>query len=68
MRRLANLQERASAPGSFALKISLGNEAMQTGEDVARALRKVADKLDRGEDRGRVVDDNGNAVGEWGMK
>jgi hypothetical protein len=72
MRRLRNLHERtgapsAKAPEKFTLNIELGNEAMQTGEDVARALRAVAKKLDGGADSGRVQDENGNTVGEWDL-
>lgn len=54
----------------FTLSIELGNEAMQTPEDVARALRQLAggfdtwhcwpDPLNEG-----VVDTNGNGVGRW---
>jgi len=72
MRRLTSLHERAGgAPAKglseFNLKLELGNEAMQTGSDVARALREVAAKLDRGADSGRVMDANGNSVGEWDL-
>jgi hypothetical protein len=47
------------------ITIQLGNDAMQTKEDVANALRNTADKL---EARGfcnvsKVMDVNGNAVG-----
>ena len=31
---------------NFVLKIKLGNEAMLTGHDVAKALRKAAEQLD----------------------
>ena len=50
----------------FTLKIELGNDAMLSRRDVARALRKVADRL-RNEDRddAKILDDNGNSVGEW---
>ena len=72
MRRLSSLNERAAGrsaePSSFTLSIELGNEAMQTGEDAARALREVATGLDQGYDKGRIVDDNGNAVGKWSLK
>jgi hypothetical protein len=72
VRRLQNLHERAGgssakAPEKFTLSIELGNEAMQTGEDVARALREVAKKLDGGDDSGRIRDENGNTVGEWDL-
>lgn len=58
----------------FTLTIELGNEAMQTGYDVADALREIADRIyPRGltEHRnavslvGLVRDINGNTVGSW---
>ena len=63
----------------FTLKIELGNAAMLTGDDLAAALRKVADKVENesthsqnydGENQidemeGRVYDENGNKVGTW---
>jgi hypothetical protein len=54
----------------FTLEIDLGNDAMQTGSDVAAALRRLAVKLsdslfDEGADHGRIMDLNGNKVGTW---
>ena len=51
----------------FTLRIKLGNEAMQTSEDVAASLRAVANRLDYVLDRsnGEILDYNGNKVGEW---
>ena len=60
----------------FTLSITLGNDAMQTGEDLAAALHSVANKLTAlGDDPiddledfdafGRVMDANGNGVGRW---
>jgi hypothetical protein len=58
----------------FKLTIDLGNEAMQTGEDVAALLLEAADDL---RDHGPAVitdrdacgvalrDPNGNTVGSW---
>lgn len=51
------------------LRINLGNAAMQTGDDVARALREVAANLDERdtlEEGLRVIirDLNGNRVGQ----
>lgn len=53
----------------FTLRITLGNEVMQTSEDVADALRTVANLLSYGMDRqsGKILDYNGNVVGEWGF-
>jgi hypothetical protein len=55
----------------FRVEIEMGNEAMSTVGDVAFALEKTArkirayaDPVQSGE-RGRVLDENGNAVGEW---
>jgi len=51
----------------FKLEIKLGNAAMQSGPDVARALRDVADTIERDlEARGPVTDLNGNTVGQYG--
>jgi hypothetical protein len=55
-------------PRTFTVKIKLGNAAMQTPEDVAQALAPVIQKLNNGWDTGKVMDANGNAVGEWGFK
>ena len=53
-------------PTRFDLHIDLGNDAMQTGEDVAEALRRIATKLERsGHESGLVMDLNGNKVGTW---
>ena len=57
----------------FHLQIVLGNEAMQTPEDVAKALRDIADKLENSntfQDRtgGSLIHDlNGNRVGGYGV-
>ena len=54
---------------TFSLKIKLGNEAMQTPEDVAAALRSVAQAVDRvgvsSGEYGTIRDLNGNTVGSW---
>lgn len=65
----------------FTLTITLGNAAMQTGDDVATALREVAKKVERiGEVEehvehtmdsvhgNRIGDLNGNKVGVWGFE
>jgi hypothetical protein len=59
----------------FKLTIELGDDAMQTGRDVASALRDVAEKLamidgelkgaDSYDKAGRISDINGNIVGNW---
>ena len=53
------------SPTRFELHITMGNDAMQTGEDVAEALRRIADKLEHGRIDGPVMDLNGNKVGTW---
>jgi hypothetical protein len=51
----------------FDLHIELGNEKMNSGLDVARVLRIIADKIQFGfEARGRIYDENGNTVGSYG--
>jgi hypothetical protein len=66
-------QVEAATP-HFKLRIALGNDAMQTAEDVAGALRGLADHVaeiggyvDFGgyRDAGSVRDENGNTVGMW---
>jgi hypothetical protein len=57
----------------FILKITLGNEVMQTGGDIARAIRAMSFDIDW---RGFVIhtvpyhvkDINGNTVGSWQVK
>jgi hypothetical protein len=54
----------------FVLKIALGNDAMQTPEDVAKALMDVVVKLSTKDtfllhNRGKIPDNNGNTVGYW---
>lgn len=59
---------------TFTLTIELGNDAMQDGSDIAGALRKVAGKLagcsarDLVGNSGKIMDVNGNSVGEWEVK
>jgi len=52
----------------FELKIALGNAAMSEPEDIARALRHVAATVENTDQtQGIVWDENGNAVGSWGI-
>jgi hypothetical protein len=54
---------------SFDLKITLGNEAMQSTLDIAGVLAEQALKMsadDRAQS-GVIFDDNGNRVGEWSV-
>jgi hypothetical protein len=57
--------ERTRKMDSVKLEIRMGNAAMQSGEDAARALREVAEKLDQGATSGPILDDNGNGVGHF---
>lgn len=47
------------------LTIETDNDAMQSGPEVADALRDVAEKVDAGHCAGRIRDLNGNTVGQW---
>jgi hypothetical protein len=53
----------------FTLRIRLGNDAVQTPDDVAALLRKTADRLQLGHDLGTdthtIHDLNGNSVGHY---
>ena len=56
----------------FILKITLGNDAMQTGYDISRVLNALSKRIDsvdniKGE-YGKLMDDNGNTVGSWSVK
>lgn len=53
----------------FKLTIRFGNDAMQDAEDVAFALRALADKLMAQDFEGSSIvwDSNGNTVGEWSV-
>lgn len=60
----------------FILAIDLENAAMQDQHDVARALRDVADRLNKYVStnfgpyciEGKIKDINGNTVGKWEVK
>ena len=56
---------------TFTLKIELGNDGVQSGDDMAAALRKAAayftgcsGEFERGES-GHIADATGNTVGSW---
>lgn len=61
-------------PPLFKLNIQLGNDAMQSCADVARALRTAADRVESSANAaparvGAVIrDDNGNTVGAWAFE
>lgn len=61
---------------TFKLTIELGNAEMQTGRNVAQALKSIAEKVEDTEDfseadvydrTGKIRDDNGNTVGKWAV-
>jgi len=59
------------SPTSFTLTIELGNAAMSSRRDIARALTALASSAklgDRTESSGTVRDLNGNTVGRWEVK
>jgi hypothetical protein len=46
----------------------MGNDAMQSRDDVALALKQLARRTDFDRnDEGKIRDANGNTVGEWGF-
>ena len=51
----------------FTFEIELGNDAMQTGDDVAEALQSVAGlgTFFAPNTSGSIRDTDGNRVGEW---
>lgn len=54
---------------TFKLTIELGNEAMQTPEDVASALQDIAERLGYGDNAASIVRDvNGNTVGSYAFE
>lgn len=52
---------------TFNLKIILGNDAMNSPDDIATALADVAARMERGQENGTVMDLNGNTVGRFGF-
>jgi hypothetical protein len=49
----------------FKLTMDLGNDALQTPEDVVVVLRAIANKLEGGAEYGAIHDANGNNVGSF---
>ena len=47
------------------LQFETGNEGMQTSEAIAAILVEVAGKIQTGREDGRIMDINGNSIGEW---
>ncbi len=56
---------------SFTLEIKTANAAFAspyTGDEVARILRVVADRILDGDTEGRTLDINGNGVGSFALE
>jgi len=58
---------------AFMLEIEIGNDAMQSGAEIAAALRSVANEIEsirnpRPTDSRRIRDVNGNLVGGYNFK
>lgn len=53
----------------FALNFSVENVAFEQAEELetVRILRETADKIERGQLRGKVLDANGNTVGQFSL-
>ena len=50
----------------FKMTIDTGNAIFEDDPgELARLLRKVSDRLERGDDSGRIVEYNGNACGTF---
>jgi len=51
--------------GKFKVEITVGDDAMRTPDDVAKALREIANQLIIAPKGGLVSDRNGNVVGRF---
>ena len=47
------------------VKITTGNDAMSSDDDIAQALMRVAHRVRGGSVAGKVADINGNTVGSY---
>lgn len=54
-------------PGKFYLTIHLGNESIQTPEDLDRVLLQVGIRLRTGQKSGGIRDQNNKLVGNFGI-
>jgi hypothetical protein len=52
----------------FTVNIQFGNADVLTYEDIANLLRNTAQRLSQGEGTGKIMDINGNTVGEFRIK
>ncbi len=67
-------RKRRKSVDRFTLTIDLGNDAMYRGNHIADALRKLAERIecshyyDLKVDGGKIMDVNGNSVGNWEVR
>lgn len=47
------------------INIDSDNDAMQTFQEAAAAVRGVASRIREGRTQGKILDVNGNTVGSW---
>lgn len=55
----------------FTVTMSTDNAAFTEGDapgEVARILRRIANRLENGDTEGKCVDVNGNAVGDFSLR
>ena len=55
-------------PETFTVNIETGNGVFRDGNltpETARILREIAERIERGETTGRILDANGNSVGQF---
>ena len=50
------------------VKITTGNDAMSSDDEIAQALMRVAHRVRGGSIGGKVADVNGNTVGSYGFR
>ena len=60
---------------SFTVELELGNEAMESANDIATALRAIADQVEQHNSQvlrpmhsRSVMDSNGNTIGSWNIQ
>lgn len=55
--------------GTFILRIDFGDGGVETPQDLAQVLREMAAKVESKdiceEGSGKLLDDNGNHIGDW---
>jgi len=54
----------------FIVNVTCDNAAFEgnPGIEISRILRKVADKVEAGQEAGKIMDVNGNSVGEFRLQ